>query len=119
MPYNKDLYKTTVESFGVKKPSKLLTDQARNIANGIKGEIRLIKMEIARLKLLELPSVTAKQQEKINKLTADIDAYLAKPKPVSKKNPPIDPRRVQSDSKGQDAKPNLKRSDDEDKTVTI
>lgn len=92
MPYNKELYKTTIESFGLKKPSKLLTDQARNIANGIKGDTRLIKMEIARCKLLERPTVTVKQQEKINKLTTDIDTYLSKPKSTSNRKPPVDPR---------------------------
>lgn len=101
MSSNKDLYTTTLESYGVKKPSKILRDQARNVSNGIKPDMKLIKMEIARSLLLEKPSVTAKQQQKINDLTARIDEHMNKPKPPSKRNIPIDPRKkvTQTESK--------------------
>jgi hypothetical protein len=91
---NNDLYKITIESFGVKKPSKILIQQAKNISKGIKPDTRLIKMEVARAKLLEKPSVTAKHPLKINELTGKIDEYLAKPKPEGKRKAPIDPRKV-------------------------
>lgn len=89
---NNDLYKITLESFGVKKPSKILIQQARNVSKGIKPDTRLIKMEVARAKLLEKPSVTAKQQLKINELTGKIDEYIAKPK--GNRKAPVDPRKV-------------------------
>jgi hypothetical protein len=88
MPVNKELYKQTLDSFGVAKPSKLLTDQAKLIASGEKANKRIIKMEVARLKLLEKPSVTPKQQERINKLTQDIENVVEK----SGRKPPVDPR---------------------------
>ena len=93
---NSELYKTTIESFGVKKPSKHLITEARKIASGKEGDFKLIKKEIALCKLLEKPSVTVKQQERINKLNADIEDYLNKknqPKKLpSGRQQPVNPR---------------------------
>lgn len=88
MPINKELYKETLNSFGVGKPSKLLTDQAKLIASGEKPNKRIIKMEVARIKLLEKPTVTTKQQLRINKLTTDIQTVLSK----NTRKPPVDPQ---------------------------
>ena len=88
MPINKELYKETLNSFGVRKPSKLLTDQAKLIASGEKPNKRIIKMEVARIKLLEKPTVTTKQQLRINKLTTDIQTVLSK----NTRKPPVDPQ---------------------------
>jgi hypothetical protein len=104
---NSELYKTTIESFGVTKPSKVLTSEARKIAMGKPGNMKVIKAEIARCKLLERPTVTPKQQERINKLTTQVDQLL-KPKEVKLPKgrvQPQDPRKV---------KPKAKPSSDEE-----
>lgn len=90
-----DLYKVTIESFGVRKPSKILIQQAKNVSKGIKPDTRLIKMEVARAKLLEKQYVTDKQQAKINELTDKIDKHVNKPKANCK--PPVDPRKVKKE----------------------
>ena len=93
---NKELYKTTIESFGVAKPSKVLTSEARKVAMGKQCDIKLVKKEVARCKLLEKSSVTAKQQERINKLTSEVDQLIEKKNQPKKLPPnrvlPVDPR---------------------------
>jgi len=93
---NSELYKTTIESFGVKKPSKLLIAEARKIASGKECDIKLVKKEVALCKLLEKSSVTAKQQERINKLSAEVDQHIEKknqPKKLpANRQQPINPR---------------------------
>jgi hypothetical protein len=93
---NSELYKTTIDSFGVKKPSKHLIAEARKVAMGKECDMKLVKKEIALCKLTEKSSVTPKQQERINKLAADIDEYLAKKNQPKKLPPnrsvPINPR---------------------------
>lgn len=101
---NSELYKTTIESFGVSKPSKILTSEARKIAMGKPGDMKLIKKEIALCKLTEKTSVTAKQQERINKLAADIDNYINKknqPKKIPQgRQAPINPRQLNNPKLG-------------------
>jgi hypothetical protein len=93
---NSELYRTTIESYGVKKPSKILIAEARKVAMGKECDIKLVKKEIALCKLTEKTSVTPKQQEKINKLAQDIDAHITKknqPKKLpSGRQAPINPR---------------------------
>lgn len=95
---NSELYKTTIESYGVKKPSKILIAEARKVASGKQCDIKLVKKEIALCKLTERDSVTQKQQDKINKLAQDIDTHIAK-KNQPKKLPqgrliPVNPRKI-------------------------
>lgn len=108
---NQELYKTTIESFGIAKPSKVLTTEARKIANGKPGDMKIIKAEIARCKLLEKKAVTAKQQERINKLTEKVDNMINKSKQPAKlpsgRQAPVDPR------KQKQLKPKLTRSEDD------
>jgi hypothetical protein len=100
---NSELYKTTIDSFGVKKPSKHLIAEARKVAMGKECDMKLVKKEIALCKLTEKSSVTPKQQERINKLAADIDEYIAKKNQPKKLPPnrsvPVNPRKVAKQDK--------------------
>ena len=97
---NSELYKTTIESFGVAKPSKILVAEARKVAMGKECDMKLVKKEIALCKLTNKSSVTPKQQERINKLASDIDTYLNKknqPKKLpSGRQAPVNPRSLKS-----------------------
>lgn len=74
---NSELYKTTLESFGVQKPSKILIAQARKVGMGKELDLKLVKKEI---QLCKQQEKIAKQQEKANKLSADIERMTGKPR---------------------------------------
>lgn len=72
---NSELYRTTIESFGVEKPSKLLISQARKAAMGKEVDIKLVKKEI---QLCKQKEKVIREQAKADKLTAEIEKLSGK-----------------------------------------